>query len=116
VRSKALDIKQDVQKLHIISDPKIHYDLLRFCQHTTYGLTTAGKTELLLFLKIRTTDKRNTSRNATETILNCGGLCCILPSVFRVTNHPVLAPFAQEPVALHRLQADGMPPGQRGQR
>jgi hypothetical protein len=34
VRSKIDDIQQDVQKLHIIQDPKIHYDLLRFCQHT----------------------------------------------------------------------------------
>ena len=34
VRSKAIDIEQDVQKLHIITDPKIHYDLLRLCQHT----------------------------------------------------------------------------------
>ena len=34
VRSKADDIQQHVQKLRIIQDPKIHYDLLRFCQHT----------------------------------------------------------------------------------
>ena len=34
VRSKADDIQQDLQKLRIIQDPKIHYDLLRFCQHT----------------------------------------------------------------------------------
>ncbi len=34
VRSKADDIQQDVQKLRITQDPKIHYDLLRFCQHT----------------------------------------------------------------------------------
>jgi hypothetical protein len=34
VRSKADDIQQDVQKIHIIQDPKIHHDLLRFCQHT----------------------------------------------------------------------------------
>ena len=34
VRSKADDIQQDVQKLRIIQDPRIHYDLLRFCQHT----------------------------------------------------------------------------------
>ena len=34
VRSKIDDIQQDVQKLRIIQDPKIHYDLLRFCQHT----------------------------------------------------------------------------------
>ena len=34
VRSKAIDIEQDVQKLRIITDPKIHYDLLRLCQHT----------------------------------------------------------------------------------
>ena len=34
VRSKIDDIKQDVQKLRIIQDPKIYYDLLRFCQHT----------------------------------------------------------------------------------
>jgi hypothetical protein len=34
VRSKADDIQQDVQKLRIIQDPKIHYDLLRFCQHS----------------------------------------------------------------------------------
>jgi hypothetical protein len=34
VRSKVDDIQQDVQKLRIIQDPKIHYDLLRFCQHT----------------------------------------------------------------------------------
>ena len=34
VRSKAADIQQDVQKLRVIQDPKIHYDLLRCCQHT----------------------------------------------------------------------------------
>ena len=34
VRSKAHAIEQDVQKLRIVQDPKIHYDLLRFCQHT----------------------------------------------------------------------------------
>ena len=34
VRSKAYYIQQDVQKLRIIQDPKIHNDLLRFCQHT----------------------------------------------------------------------------------
>jgi hypothetical protein len=34
VRSKAHDIVQDVHKLRIVPDPKIHYDLLRFCQHT----------------------------------------------------------------------------------
>jgi hypothetical protein len=34
VRSKAHDIDQEVQKLRIVQDPKIHYDLLRFCQHT----------------------------------------------------------------------------------
>jgi hypothetical protein len=34
VRSKADDIQQDVQKLRIMQDPKIHYDLLRFCQHS----------------------------------------------------------------------------------
>jgi len=34
VRSKAHAIEQDVQKLRIGHDPKIHYDLLRFCQHT----------------------------------------------------------------------------------
>jgi hypothetical protein len=34
VCSKADDIQQDVQKLRIIQDPKIHYDLLRFCQHS----------------------------------------------------------------------------------
>jgi hypothetical protein len=34
VRSKALDIEQDVHKLRIIKDPKILYDLLHFCQHT----------------------------------------------------------------------------------
>ncbi len=34
VRSKAHAIEQHVQKLRIIQDPKIHYDLLRFCQHT----------------------------------------------------------------------------------
>jgi hypothetical protein len=26
--------EQDVQKFRIVQDPKIHYDLLRFCQHT----------------------------------------------------------------------------------
>ena len=31
VRSKAHAIEQDVQKLRIVHDPKIHYDLLRFC-------------------------------------------------------------------------------------
>jgi hypothetical protein len=34
VRSKAHAIEQDVQKLRIVQDPKIHCDLLRFCQHT----------------------------------------------------------------------------------
>jgi hypothetical protein len=34
VRSKAHDIVQDVHRLRIVPDPKIHYDLLRFCQHT----------------------------------------------------------------------------------
>ena len=34
VRSKAHAIEQDVQKFRIVQDPKIHYDLLRFCQHT----------------------------------------------------------------------------------
>jgi len=34
VRSKAHDIVQDVHKLRSVPDPKIHYDLLRFCQHT----------------------------------------------------------------------------------
>ena len=34
VRSKAHATEQDVQKLRIVQDPKIHYDLLRFCQHT----------------------------------------------------------------------------------
>ena len=34
VRSKAHAIEQDVQKLRIVHDPKIHYDLLRLCQHT----------------------------------------------------------------------------------
>jgi hypothetical protein len=33
VRSKAHAIEQDVQKLHIVQDPKIHQDLLHFCQH-----------------------------------------------------------------------------------
>jgi len=34
VQSKAHAIKQDVQYLRIVHDPKIHYDLLHFCQHT----------------------------------------------------------------------------------
>jgi hypothetical protein len=34
VRSNVHDIVHDVHKLRIVSDPKIHYDLLRFCQHT----------------------------------------------------------------------------------
>ena len=34
VRSKAHAIEQEVQKLRTVQDPKIHYDLLRFCQHT----------------------------------------------------------------------------------
>jgi hypothetical protein len=34
VRSKAHAIEQEVQKLRIVQDPKIHYDLLCFCQHT----------------------------------------------------------------------------------
>jgi hypothetical protein len=33
VRFKDHAIEQDVQKLRIVQDPKIHYDLLRFCQH-----------------------------------------------------------------------------------
>jgi hypothetical protein len=34
VRSKARAIEQDVKKLRIVQDPKIHCDLLRLCQHT----------------------------------------------------------------------------------
>jgi hypothetical protein len=34
VRSKAQDIVHDVHKLRIVSDPKIHVDLLRFCEIT----------------------------------------------------------------------------------
>ncbi len=34
VRSKAKILQQDVQNLHIVPDPMIHYDLLRFCHHT----------------------------------------------------------------------------------
>jgi hypothetical protein len=34
VRSKAHAIEQDVQKLHIVRDPKLHCDLLHFSQHT----------------------------------------------------------------------------------
>jgi len=34
MRSKAHAIEQDVQKLRIVQDPKIHYYLLQFCQHT----------------------------------------------------------------------------------
>jgi hypothetical protein len=34
VRSKDHAIDQEVQKLRIVQDPKIHYDLLHFCQHT----------------------------------------------------------------------------------
>ena len=37
VRAKAVEIGNDVQKLSIITDPKIHYDLLRLCQHTRLG-------------------------------------------------------------------------------
>jgi hypothetical protein len=37
VRAKAVEICNDVQKLSIITDPKLHYDLLRFCQHTRLG-------------------------------------------------------------------------------
>ena len=37
VRAKAVEIGNDVQKLSIITDAKIHYDLLRFCQHTRLG-------------------------------------------------------------------------------
>ena len=37
VRANAVEIRNDVQKLSIITDPKIHYDLLRFCQHTRLG-------------------------------------------------------------------------------
>jgi len=33
VRSKAHAIEQDVQTLHIVRDPKIHYDLLRLSTH-----------------------------------------------------------------------------------
>jgi len=40
VRSKALAIEQAVRKLRIVSDPKIHYDLLRFCQHTRLAFLT----------------------------------------------------------------------------
>ncbi len=45
VRSKAHSIEQDVQKLCIVQDPKIHYDLLRFCQHTR--LAFLAETSLL---------------------------------------------------------------------
>jgi hypothetical protein len=34
VRSEAHAIDQDVLRLRMVQDPKIHYDLLRFCQHT----------------------------------------------------------------------------------
>jgi len=34
VRFKANAIEQVVQKLRIVHDPKIHYDLLRFCQYS----------------------------------------------------------------------------------
>ena len=44
VRSKADDIQQDVQKLRIIQDPKIHYDLLRFCQHTRIAFLASNVT------------------------------------------------------------------------
>ena len=37
VRANAVEIRNDVQKLSIIKDPKIHCDLLRFCQHTRLG-------------------------------------------------------------------------------
>jgi hypothetical protein len=37
VRSKAHAIEQDVQKLRIVKDSKIHYDLLRFCEHTRFA-------------------------------------------------------------------------------
>ena len=37
VRANAVEIGNDVQKLSIITDPKIHYDLLGFCQHTRLG-------------------------------------------------------------------------------
>ena len=33
VRAKAVEIGNAVQKLSIITDPKLHYDLLRFCQY-----------------------------------------------------------------------------------
>ncbi len=36
VRSKAHAIQQDIQKLRIVQDPKIHYDLLRFYQHALH--------------------------------------------------------------------------------
>ena len=38
VRAKTAEIGNDVQKLSIIKDPKIHCDLLRFCQHTRLGV------------------------------------------------------------------------------
>jgi hypothetical protein len=42
VRSKAHAIEQEVQKLCIVQDPKIHYDLLRFCQHTRLAFLALG--------------------------------------------------------------------------
>ena len=38
VRSKAIGIEKDVHKRSIITDPKVHFDMLRFCQHTHLAL------------------------------------------------------------------------------
>jgi len=40
VRSKAHAIEKDVQKLRIFQDPRIHYDLLHFSQHTCSAFQT----------------------------------------------------------------------------
>jgi hypothetical protein len=48
VRSKAHAIEQDVQKLRIVQDPKIHYDLLRFCQHTRLAFLARNVPDIMM--------------------------------------------------------------------
>ena len=90
----------------------------RFCQHTSYGLNPAGKTELLLVFE-DSYERQTQYVRTTETILNRGRT--ELHSSFSISGHqqpcprPFCAVYTQKPVALHRLQADGMQPGQRGQ-
>ena len=57
VRSKVIGIEKDVHKLSIITDPKVHFDLLRFFQHTRLAflarnlpLTSGGSKDDVIFI------------------------------------------------------------------